>query len=155
MNKKILFVCLGNICRSPAAHGVLEHLCNGTLEVESAGTSAYHAGEKADKRMRAAAQRRGIELNSISQGFKQSDFSYYDMIITMDDSNYQNILNLDQSGEFKTKIYKMTQFLSDKYVDVTEIPDPYYGGDHGFEFVLDLLEDGCENLLNQIKKGAF
>lgn len=77
------------------------------------------------------------------------------MIITMDDSNYQNILNLDQSGEFKTKIYKMTQFLSDKYVDVTEIPDPYYGGDHGFEFVLDLLEDGCENLLNQIKKGAF
>lgn len=153
-NKRILFVCLGNICRSPAAHGVLEHLSEGTHEVESAGTSAYHAGEKADPRMRAAAKKRGIELHSISQGFQQSDFSYYDMIITMDDSNYNNILKLDPNAEYKNKVYKMVSFLSDKYADVLEIPDPYYGGDQGFEFVLDLLEDGCQNLMAKIKNGT-
>ena len=154
-NKKVLFVCLGNICRSPAAHGILEHLAGDTVEVESAGTSAYHEGERADPRMRTAAKNRGIELNSISQGFKTSDFQYYDYIITMDNSNFQNIKNLDPNGQYESKIIKMVDFLSDKYADVEEIPDPYFGGDQGFEFVLDLLDDGCKKLLNKIEKGEI
>lgn len=154
-NKKVLFICLGNICRSPAAHGILEHIAGSELEVESAGTSAYHAGEKADARMRKAASERGISLNSISRGFKIKDFEHYDLIITMDDSNYFNITNLDYQNEFKSKIFKMTSFLSEKYSDVKEIPDPYYGGSQGFEFVLDLLEDACKNLLDKIKKGEL
>lgn len=155
MKIKVLFICLGNICRSPAAHGIFESIAGDDFEVESAGTSAYHAGERADARMRAAAKKRGIELHSISRGLKTTDFDYYDYLITMDDSNYHNVLNLDANKEYTNKVFKMTAFLSDKYNDVTEIPDPYYGGDQGFEFVLDLLEDACVNLLSKIKKGEL
>jgi protein-tyrosine phosphatase len=151
--QKVLFVCLGNICRSPAAEGVFKSLINESdYFVDSAGTSAYHAGEKADKRMRSAAKQRGLELTSISRGLTSKDLMEFDYIIAMDDSNYLNILKLDPQGEFHSKVYKMCSFLSSKYKDVKEVPDPYYGGDDGFSFVFDLLEDACQGLLGEMKK---
>jgi protein-tyrosine phosphatase len=152
-NKKILFVCLGNICRSPAAQAVFESLISeNEYTVDSAGTSAIHAGEKADARMRQAAKARGLELTSISRGLTPKDLLEFDYIIAMDNSNFDNIRCLDAQGEHSSKIHKMTAFLSSKYADVKEIPDPYYGGNEGFSFVLDLLEDACQGLLEHLKQ---
>ena len=152
--KKLLFVCLGNICRSPAAEAVMKSLIEkspfqGKIEVDSCGTSAHHEGEMADSRMRSHARKRGYNLESIARGFCDKDFSDYDFILTMDDSNYRNIISLDQSGSYKTKVFPMTQFC--KEIKVKEVPDPYYGGPEGFEHVLDILEDACGNFLNTMK----
>jgi protein-tyrosine phosphatase len=158
MNKtSVLFVCLGNICRSPAAEGVFVDLISkanlrDNFIVDSAGTSGAHAGEKADGRMRSHALKRGIELTSLSRQFVYGDFAKFDYIIVMDDSNYQNVLRLDPIGEYAHKLYRMRDYLSSKYQSFKEIPDPYYGGSEGFELVLNLLEDGCRHLLNQLSK---
>lgn len=149
--KKILFVCLGNICRSPSAEAVftgtvknrgLSHL----FEIDSAGTSGWHAGEPADKRMKSHAVKRGYDLTSISRKFNpNSDFDYFDMIIGMDDENIQTLKKMSRNKSDLDKIHKMTDFrITGQY---NEIPDPYYGGHEGFELVLDLLEDSCEGLL--------
>lgn len=149
--KKILFVCLGNICRSPSAEAVftgtvknrgLSHL----FEIDSAGTSGWHAGEPADKRMKSHAVKRGYDLTSISRKFNPNfDFDYFDMIIGMDDENIQTLKKMSRNKSDLDKIHKMTDFrITGQY---NEIPDPYYGGHEGFELVLDLLEDSCEGLL--------
>jgi protein-tyrosine phosphatase len=149
--KRVLFVCLGNICRSPAAEGVLKKLLadrnlQNRIEVDSAGTSSYHLGEPADRRMRAAAQRRGMQLMSRSRMISQRDFLIFDLIIAMDSSNYRELMNYDQSGEGKVRL--LSDFLDDSWP--REVPDPYFGGETGFEEVLDLLEAACPKLLDAL-----
>ena len=155
INKKILFVCMGNICRSPAAEGVMKTFVEkegltDNIFVDSAGTIGYHAGEPADARMIEHAARRGYDLTSISRKFNaSSDFENFDYIITMDDDNYKDIKGLDYSGKYKNKIFKMVDFS--RNLKVTEVPDPYYGGWDGFENVINILEDACAGLLDRIK----
>ncbi|MBN2261471.1 MAG: low molecular weight phosphotyrosine protein phosphatase [Prolixibacteraceae bacterium] len=154
MKKKVLFVCLGNICRSPSAEAVFKGLVNkaglsNRFEIDSAGTIAVHSGEMADSRMRKHAQRRGYSLESISRKVKPFiDFDYFDYIIAMDDQNYSDLVGMALSDKHIDKISKMTDYS--KKFNYSEVPDPYYGGDQGFELVLDLLEDACEGLLTSI-----
>ena len=147
---KVLFVCLGNICRSPAAEGVFLHRIkelgiSSKFEVDSAGTSSFHVGERADPRMREHASKRGIELPSRARQFIKSDFKNFDAIIVMDDSNYQNCLRLAGGEDEENKVYKMADFCPQS--GLSEVPDPYYGGADGFEQVLDMVQEGSDNLL--------
>ena len=152
--KKIVFVCLGNICRSPSAEGVFKQLVESSglasqFVIDSAGTHAYHAGEGADKRMKLHAAKRGYNLTSKARKFNPSkDFDDFDLIIGMDDENIQFLKSKAQTPEDLRKIHKMTDFR--KFWKYDEIPDPYYGGDEGFELVLDLLKDSCEGLLAKL-----
>ena len=152
--KKILFVCLGNICRSPSAEAVFKHLVEKKGEsnrffIDSAGTSAWHAGEKADARMRRHAKKRNIELTSISRQFIPEDFDRFDYIMAMDRENMEDLKRLARNKKDLEKLYMMTDF-SQKF-NYDEIPDPYYGGDEGFELVLDLLEDAGKGLYDYLK----
>lgn len=151
---KILFVCLGNICRSPSAEAVFRGLVkkeglSDHFEIDSAGTSAWHVGEPADRRMQKHALVRDYHLTSISRKFDPfTDFDYFDMIIGMDEENILALKKLARTKDDLDKIHRMTDFSREwKY---TEIPDPYYGGDEGFELVLDLLEDACAGLLEHL-----
>lgn len=151
--KKVLFVCLGNICRSPAAEGVFTFMIKeaglqNEVSVDSCGTAAHHEGESADLRMQEHAKRRGYQLNSIARGLVRRDFDEFDFILTMDNSNYKNVVAMAADNQ-KYKIIKMTDFCSNHPHD--QIPDPYYGGPDGFELVLDLLEDSCHGLIEKIK----
>ena len=154
--KRIVFVCLGNICRSPAAEGVMQSMVDkaglvDAIKIDSAGTSGWHIGEKADRRMRQTADNRGYSLTSRSRQFQSPvDFETFDLIVAMDDDNVRDLKSLDRSGSFAHKIVKMTDFCQN--CRETEVPDPYYGGAQGFEHVLDLLEDACAGLLEHIKK---
>lgn len=150
---KILFVCLGNICRSPAAEAVFasvvkEHGDEARFEIDSAGTQSYHAGQQPDKRMRVHAQRRGIELNHVCRKVTDSDFEEFDLIVGMDDSNLANLHHMAPTTESETKIVGMADFLSDIFTRWDSVPDPYYEGAEGFELVLNLLQNGCANLYN-------
>jgi protein-tyrosine phosphatase len=147
---KILFVCLGNICRSPAAEGVMraivdEHNDAANWEIDSAGTGNYHIGDLPDHRMRIHARRRGYELTHICRQVRTSDFDRFDLIVAMDASNERNLRSMAPSPEAEAKIVPMAKFVS-KAMRYDYIPDPYYDGAEGFELVLDLLEDGCRNL---------
>jgi len=148
---KVLFVCLGNICRSPAADGVMLHeverkSLSSKFQIDSAGTSAHHVGEPADARMREHAQRRGVFLGSTSRAFDaKNDFNDYDLILAMDNSNYKNILAMNPSGEHHHKVRMFCDFCHNR--QETEVPDPYYGGSKGFEQVLDIVEDGVQGIL--------
>jgi protein-tyrosine phosphatase len=151
---KLLFVCLGNICRSPAAEGVMKRKVEEAgltqqFEIDSAGTSGYHAGDAADARMRRHARNRGLNLTSISRQVQRHDFDYFDWIIAMDDSNYDDLLSLARTQEHRQKVVKMADFCS--MPDVDHVPDPYYGGDAGFERVLDILDDACNGLLQSLR----
>jgi len=153
---KVLFVCMGNICRSPAAEGIFKKfVADANLEskisIDSAGTIGYHSGEMPDSRMRRHALARGYDLDSRARQFNpKQDFEDFDYIVTMDNENYSDIKKLDIKKLYIDKILKMGDFISDK--NVSEVPDPYYGGAEGFEFVIDVLEDGTKNLLTKIKK---
>lgn len=152
---KILFVCLGNICRSPAGEGILKKYLQDRdltdqIQVDSAGTSGYHDGELPDKRMRKHGLSRGYTFDSLSRKFTVRDFDHFDLILAMDDSNYNNILSLSLDLESESKVHRMVDF-SIKY-NHDHIPDPYYSGEDGFELVLDLLEDACEGLLADLEK---
>jgi protein-tyrosine phosphatase len=152
---KILFVCMGNICRSPSGEAVMNAMIKKNnlqdrISCDSAGTIAYHAGEKADARMQRHAVKRGYDLTSIARQIKEYDFDRFDYIITMDSENYRNVKALDSSNKYENKIFMMMEFAT-QYSD-SEVPDPYYGGEQGFEYVLDLLEDACLGLLKHIIK---
>jgi protein-tyrosine phosphatase len=147
---KILFICMGNICRSPSAEAVMQALVKQQglekqIICDSAGTLDYHRGNPADARMQKHARLRGYELNSISRPFVNDDFELFDWIITMDEDNYQQIKWYDQGNNYADKIRRMTDFCIN--AQVSAVPDPYYGGNQGFENVLDLLEDACQGLL--------
>ena len=153
---KILFVCMGNICRSPSAEAVFTGIVKDSdlsnkFEIDSAGTTGFHVGQPADKRMQTHAIKRGFNLSSISRLFNaDTDFDYFDMIIGMDDENITSLKNMARNESEINKIHKMTDFS--KEWSYNEVPDPYYGGDEGFELVLDLLEDACDGLLIKIKE---
>ncbi len=151
--KKILFVCMGNICRSPSAEAVMKYLVEkenltDKIFIDSAGTIGYHAGEPADPRMRKHAEKRGYNLTSIARQFRLQDFEEFDYIVVMDHDNYRDIRALDKENKYAHKVFKMTQFSSNGY---EEVPDPYYGGPQGFENVLDILEDSAKGLLEKVK----
>lgn len=152
---RILFVCLGNICRSPSAEAVMKKLVANAgledrIEIDSAGILGYHEGERADQRMRAHATRRGYKLDSISRPVRMSDFYDFDLIIGMDAKNIDDLKRKAPDLESTGKIHQMTEYSRNKLYDY--VPDPYYGGDSGFELVLDLLEDACSGLLDEVTR---
>ncbi|MCC5608138.1 low molecular weight phosphotyrosine protein phosphatase [Nostoc sp. CHAB 5834] len=155
MAYKLLFVCLGNICRSPSAENIMNHLIEqaGLSEqilCDSAGTSSYHVGSPPDRRMSAAAATKlGIKLRGRARQFQKSDFEDFDLILAMDQENYENILKLDQTKQYQHKVRLMCEFCSRH--TLKEVPDPYYGGQEGFNRVIDLLIDACEGLLAKVR----
>lgn len=153
---RILFVCLGNICRSPAAQGVTQAIIDrrgltDRFELDSCGFYGGHAGDLPDKRMRVHAARRGYDLTHRSRVISPSDFSNFDLIIGMDARNLQNLHDAAPSVEAEKKILSMADFaVMHPYADY--VPDPYYEGAEGFGLVLDLLEDSCESLVTECEK---
>ena len=150
---RVLFVCLGNICHSPSAEGVFRHLVDqeglsDQIQIDSCGTLDHHEGEEADPRMRKHAKGRGYDLKSIARGIRPEDFKNFDHIITMDDSNFDDVIAMAK-GDEQNKVQRMTDFCS--HHKMGHVPDPYFGGPEGFELVLDLLEDACKGLLQQLK----
>lgn len=150
MKKKVLFVCLGNICRSPSAEAVFIHFIQekriaNEYEVSSAGTSSWHEGEPADSRMQHHARKRGFELTSLSRPVNpETDFDHYDYIIAMDQDNLKALKDMaPRQGQLK-KVFLMTDFS--RNYDYDGVPDPYCSGPEGFELVLDLLEDATIGL---------
>ena len=155
MVKKILFVCLGNICRSPAAEGVFKQkIKERDLEklfvVDSAGTGGWHVGNLADRRMREAALLRGIEITSKSRQIDQNDLYEFDHILVMDKDNLNAVKSLikDHTYPIKSKIKLILSYSKKSQLD--EVPDPYYGGQNGFENVLDLLDDAIDELIDSL-----
>lgn len=147
--KRVLFVCLGNICRSPAAEGVFLGILrraglSSRFVVDSAGTGDWHIGALADPRMRKAAKSRGYELEHKARQFVVQDFQRFDRIYTMDEHNYQTVLAKAKNPDDRPKVIPFVRLLS---APRPEIPDPYYGLEDDFELVLDLLEEGLERLL--------
>ena len=151
-NQSILFVCMGNICRSPTAEGVFRHVASeaGVLErftIDSAGTHAYHVGEPPDRRSQAAAERRGISLADIrARRVEDLDFERFDLILAMDEDNHRLLIEQSDSSHHG----KIRLFLDYSDNSEREVPDPYYGGASGFERVLDLVEDAARGLLRSL-----
>lgn len=152
---KILFVCMGNICRSPAAEGIMKKKLSSAgleklVEVDSAGTIGYHEGEPPDARMIIHASGRGYKLDHKARKFNANkDADYFDYILTMDSDNYNTLMRMDKNNKIKDKVYRITDFSTDK--KVREVPDPYYGGSEGFERVIDILEDCIDNFLIMLR----
>lgn len=155
MPYKILFVCLGNICRSPAAENIMNHLIDQAnlsehIICDSAGTAGYHIGSPPDRRMAVAAARAlGIKLRGQARQFKKSDFQSFDWILAMDRENYQDILSLNSDGQYRDKVLLICDFCSRH--NTKEVPDPYYGGSEGFNQVIELLLDACDGLLQHVR----
>lgn len=154
---KILFVCLGNICRSPAAEGVFLDLIQKRgiqeqFQVDSAGILSFHQGKLPDSRMRAHAQKRGIELTSRSRPVKApQDFENFDLILAMDKRNLADLMELDPSKKYHEKIKLLSQYFTKS--SLVEVPDPYYSGPEIFETVLDLVEEGALGMIRELGHG--
>ncbi len=151
---RICFVCLGNICRSPTAEGVFQHLVNQqSLEpyffIDSAGTSAYHIGEPANSKSQMVASQNGVELTSKARRFEKDDIDDFNLILAMDDENYQNLLHLANNPEQKEKIKKLREY--DPKPGDGNVPDPYYGGMDGFNRVFDIIQRSSSALLDSLK----
>ncbi|MEM6472933.1 MAG: low molecular weight protein-tyrosine-phosphatase [Planctomycetota bacterium] len=149
--KRILFVCMGNICRSPAGEAVMSRFAEEfdvDVEVDSAGTHGYHVGEPADARMRAAAETRGYDLTSRGRQVTKEDLAdgKFDLVLAMDQENYAGLTKL--AGRPTQHIRLFSDYLDDNWP--TDVPDPYYGGDDGFDEVLDMLEEGCPVILQTL-----
>ena len=148
MSSSILFVCLGNICRSPAAEGILKHMAEERsldLYVVSCGLGEWHVGERPDGRMCRAAKSRGVVLDSRAQSFKSSFFEEFDYIMAADEEVLETLRSWSKDSR---ELYLITHF-SNRYKGM-DIPDPYYGESTGFEHVLDMLEDCCEGLIEHL-----
>ncbi len=151
----VLFVCMGNICRSPTAQGVFEAMVREAgleahIRIDSAGTHAYHVGEPPDRRASEAAARRGIDLGSQrARRVSTADFGRFDYILAMDRSNLDDLLNLCPPGH-EARVRLFLDYARD--IDLQDVPDPYYGGIHGFQQVLDLVEAGALGLLEDIRR---
>ena len=151
---KVLFVCLGNICRSPAAEGVFRALLeregmNGEIVCDSAGTGAWHVGHAPDDRMTEAAARRGVDLSPLrARKAIKADFDRFDYVVAMDQDNFNNLSRLCPP-DYKGRLARMMEFAP--HMGRREVPDPYYGGADGFELVLDLIEEAAQGLLADIR----
>lgn len=153
MSTRVLFVCLGNICRSPSAENIMNHLVQqrqwaDRVSCDSAGTASYHVGHPPDRRMAAAAKEFGITLKGQARQFDPADFDRFDWILAMDNLNYRDILARDVTKSYSHKVRLMCDFCrthTDK-----EVPDPYYGGPEGFTYVIELLLDACDGFLDQV-----
>lgn len=148
----ILMVCLGNICRSPLAHGILESkLPKDRFYVDSAGTANYHVGDSPDHRSVAVGKSYGIDIShQRGRQFKISDFDTFDYIFTMDDSNYQNVIALARNTDDIAKVKCILEI--EETIKLTHVPDPYYGDISDFQHVFQLLENACNTLSNRLKK---
>lgn len=155
MSYRVLLVCMGNICRSPTAEGVLRHFIkiNGlgdNVEVDSAGTHGYHVGEAPDQRTQRAASARGYNLSQLrARKVARQDLDYFDLILAMDKSNLDNLQRMAMP-EQQDKIKLFMDFA--RNFDDDEVPDPYYGLGHGFDLVLDMVEDASQGLVEDIRK---
>ncbi len=154
MKHKILFVCLGNICRSPAAQGVLQQIVDEAgqadrWEIDSAGIGSWHVGDLPDRRMRVHARQRGLELTHRARQVRAWDFDRFDLIVAMDAQNVADLRAIAPSPEAERKIVTMMSFIPGAKHDY--VPDPYYEGAEGFELVLDLLQDACSALYKSLK----
>ena len=155
MSRKILFVCLGNICRSPAAEEIMRRLVadaglDKEIVLDSAGLIDYHEGEPADGRMRAHAARRGYQITHLSRPVRYDDVFDFDLLVGMDDRNISKLKALAPGLDEERKVVRMTDYCRLKVAD--HVPDPYYGGASGFENVLDILEDACAGLLDTLRE---
>lgn len=150
---RILFVCLGNICRSPAAQGIFESLIVGDSRMvcDSAGLYHGHRGELPDSRMREHARRRGLQLTHRARPVSVADFDRFDLIVGMDAANIDGLRRMAPTVEAGRKIVPMIDFVADRR-GYDHIPDPYYEGAEGFELVLDLLADGCANMYKRLSR---
>jgi protein-tyrosine phosphatase len=152
---RVCFVCLGNICRSPTAEGIMLKLVedaglSDAIAIDSAGTGGYHVGERADPRSRAEASQRGVELPSRARRFVASDFDRFDYVVAMDRKNHEDLDALAAGPEQKAKLHMLRAFDPNSAQDL-DVPDPYYGGDGGFETVLDMVEASCRGLLDELR----
>lgn len=152
----LLFVCLGNICRSPAAQAVMQKLVDDAglsnrFYIDSAGIGDWHVGQLPDKRMRDHARRRGYRLTHHARQIDaESDFCRFDRIVVMDEDNYRQVAGKARSTEEKAKVVRMADYFS-RHAGERLVPDPYYGGPEDFELALDLIEDGCRGILAQCR----
>jgi protein-tyrosine phosphatase len=151
MAAKILMVCLGNICRSPLAEGIMRSKLSNDFIVDSAGTGGWHAGELPDKRSIATAKNKGLDItNQRARQFKTSDFESFDYIYVMDNSNYKDVIALAPNEEAKSKVKLiLNEIFPGENVDV---PDPYYGGQDGFENVFNMLNEACDVIAGKLKR---
>lgn len=157
MKREVLFVCLGNICRSPAAEGMLRQMHSQShspleLTIESAGTGGWHVGELPDKRMREAAKQRGITLESHAQQFNPAFFDRFHYILAADSWVMKELLTMAKETAHKDKVFLFSHFASK--IAGQDVPDPYYGGEEDFHRVLDLLEDACQGFLDHLHEEA-
>ncbi len=154
---KVLFVCLGNICRSPTAEGVFRALVQREapgleMEIDSAGTGTWHIGHAPDRRSQQAALKRGIDLGGLrARRVEPYDFEHFDYILAMDSDNLA-VLQSESPPEYRAKVRRFLEFAQE--TDTRDVPDPYYGNGDGFERVLDLVEDASRGLLQAIRQGA-
>ena len=154
---RILFVCMGNICRSPTAEGVMRRLLRDAdlqdaIAVDSAGTGGWHAGEPPDARATDAAGRRGIELGGAARQVQVADFERFDLVVAMDRANLRELLALAPSEEAAEKVRLLREFDPESAdAGDLDVPDPYYGGERGFERVLELVEAACRGLLGELR----
>lgn len=150
---KVLFVCMGNICRSPSAEGVFRHKVQAAglgneIEIDSAGTHAYHIGSPPDPRSQATAIKRDIDLSRLrGRRVTEKDFSHFDYVIAMDESNFHDLHEVCPAG-YEDRIHMFLKFGSSEQ---SEVPDPYYGSGNGFEIVLNLIDDASEGLLEHLQ----
>jgi protein-tyrosine phosphatase len=151
MSVKILMVCLGNICRSPLAEGILRSKLSENFIVDSAGTGGWHAGELPDKRSIAIAKLKGLDIsNQRARQFKISDFTTFDHIFVMDNTNYKEVLALAPNEATKSKVKLILNEISPN--DNVDVPDPYYGGVDGFENVYNMLDQACDEIARKLLK---
>ncbi len=149
MKAKVLMVCLGNICRSPLAEGILKSKVDPTsVKVDSAGTGGYHIGERPDPRSIAIARKHGLDIsNQRCRKFTRGDFENFDIIYAMDQSNYENIVALADSDE---AVNKVKLLLEEAQIGIREVPDPYYGGESGFETIFRMIEKACNAIAGRM-----
>jgi protein-tyrosine phosphatase len=154
---RLLFVCLGNICRSPTAEAVMRDLVRregleDVIEVDSAGTGDWHVGSPPDERSAAAAQRRGIVMDGAARQVAAGDFDDWDLLLAMDRENHRNLLALARDDEARAKVRMLREYDPQAVAaGELDVPDPYYGGERGFEDVLDIVERACAGLLGELR----
>lgn len=152
----VLFICLGNICRSPAAEGIMKAMVekaglSDEFEIGSAGIGDWHVGQLPDSRMRKCGAAHGYCFDSHARQFQRADFHRFDTIVVMDNENYRAITSMASTQADKDKVVRMADFLT-SHREYTTVPDPYYGDESDFELVITLLEDACHGLLDELNQ---